>query len=190
LNTHFASPTGGFHLASLPHPPDLNGGHSASEEEKLPVPSLKPGTDNAVPSPNGIIASNLLLLSSYLHEPSYTILAKKTIDAFAIEIIQHPFLFVSMLSAVVLEAVGVKSVIAIGYGKLDHLTGFGRTVVWLEGDQRQPWLRQRNELLRDLRAREDGQARLLLCEAGGCRELKERELESRSEQQEGSSNSG
>lgn len=85
-------------------------------------------------SPNGIIATNLLLLSSYLEEPSYKTIAKQTVDAFAVGMAQHPFLFVSMLCAIVLWAVGVKSVVAVGNVAAHGLGGFGRTVVKLQDE--------------------------------------------------------
>lgn len=178
LNTHFLSPTGGFHL--IPDPPSTQSRLSkeeVGEEQIVRIMSLKPGSDNALPSPNGVIASNLLLLSSYLEEPSYQTLAKQTIDAFAVEIVQHPFLFVTMLSAVVLEAVGVKSVVAVGKAEVHQFNGFGRTVVRLQVTQGQGWLRQRNQLLDGVKLREGEKSRVMICEAGTCRELKDGELE-------------
>jgi uncharacterized protein YyaL (SSP411 family) len=180
LNAHFASPSGGFNLTRTPPSSksdlvqnDLEG------EPSVPIMTLKPGSDNALPSPNGIIASNLLLLSSYLEDPSYRAMAKRTIDAFAIEIIQHPFLFVSMLSAVVLEAVGVKSVVVAGPAVVDHLGGFGRTVIRLYKNHGQEWLVARNELLSGI-TREGGEnGRVMICEAGTCRELKDEDLDAR-----------
>lgn len=102
-------------------------------------------------------------------------MAKKTIDAFAIEIIQHPFLFVSMLSAIVLEAVGVKSFVAIGDVKVDHLSGFGRTVVKVNGQQGCDWLKGRNSLLRGLERTSSDLGRVLICEAGTCRAVRDGE---------------
>ena len=79
----------------------------------------KPGSDTSMPSPNGVTAMNLLLLSSYLEDSTYKRQARETIDAFAVEIIQHPFLYVSMLSALVLDTFGIS----------DSDQGFGRTLV-------------------------------------------------------------
>jgi uncharacterized protein YyaL (SSP411 family) len=182
LNTSFSSTTGGYNLISTPLLQESNrSGDRFEDAPDVPIVNLKPGSDNAIPSPNGIIATNLLLLSSYLDEPSYKAIAKKTIDAFAIEIIQHPFLFVSMLSAVVLEAVGVKSVVATGEAKVDQYSGFGRTVVRLNDKQGCEWLRGRNSVLRELKT--DGeQGRVLNCEAGTCRAMKEGELDASREE--------
>jgi uncharacterized protein YyaL (SSP411 family) len=143
---------------------------------------LKPGSDSALPSPNGLVACNLLLLSSYLSESSYRTLAQQTINVFAIELVQHPFLFVSMLSAIVLEAVGVKSIVVIGDAEAHQLSGFGRTVIKLADKQGQQWLEGRNGLLRGLKPRAGEKGRVMICEAGICRELKDGELDAASGQ--------
>jgi uncharacterized protein YyaL (SSP411 family) len=184
VNNRFASPTGAYNLASTPPPSNSNLPPNGAEEPQIVrIMNLKPGSDNALPSPNGIIASNLLLLSSYLAEPSYKTLAKRTIEAFAIEIIQHPFLFVSMLSAIVLEAVGVRSIVAVGDAALNRLRGFGRTVVRLHGQHGKGWLTERNQLLRGLKLRDGEKSRIMICEAGTCRDMKSDELDARGEQQ-------
>ncbi len=147
--------------------------------------NIKPGSDNALPSPNGIIASNLLLLSSYLDEPRYKKLAKQTIDAFATEIIQHPFLYVTMLSAIVLEAVGVTSVVAIGDATVHQLRGFGRTVIRIDESQRRGWLMGRNQVLKGLNLGRGERSRVMICEAGTCREVKDGEFGAHGEQAQG-----
>lgn len=78
-----------------------------------PLFRLKTGTDAATPSPNGIIAQNLLRLSSLLEDDSYKTLAKQTCGAFAAEILQHPFLYVNLLDVIVGLKVGVKSVTGV-----------------------------------------------------------------------------
>jgi uncharacterized protein YyaL (SSP411 family) len=122
---------------------------------------LKPGTDNSLPSPNGVIANNLMYFSSYVPEKQqeYVAKARNVLDAFAVEIIQHPWLYVGMLSAVVMEQVGVKRLVApkdMGDLELGKVKGFGRVVV------------------------KDDVRSFVICEGGGngvCRELKEGELE-------------
>ncbi|KAK5087939.1 hypothetical protein LTR05_002155 [Lithohypha guttulata] len=106
---------------------------------------LKPGTDNTVPSPNGIIVSNLFYLSSYaktapqlqndlaLGDRLYA-QAKGTIDAFAVEALQHPFLYVTLLAGVVMENLGMHSLMVPPDMSLEEvqrrgLRGFSRTVV-------------------------------------------------------------
>lgn len=183
VNARFSSPTGGYNFTSTPWSSESGVPQNVLEDGHIsPIMELKPGSDNALPSPNGIIAANLLLLSSYLGEPSYQKLAKQTIDAFAIEILQHPFLFVSMLSAIILEALGVKSVVAIGDTVVHHLVGFGKTVIRLHGRQEEKWLMERNHLLRCLELREGEKGRMMICRAGICRELEEGDLDARGDQ--------
>jgi uncharacterized protein YyaL (SSP411 family) len=180
VNTHFASATGAYNLISAPASPQFNMAKNGYEEgQRASIMNLKPGSDNALPSPNGVIASNLLLLASYLEEPSYKMIAKRTIDAFAVEIVQHPFLFVSMLSAIVLQAAGVKTLVALGDAALYELAGFGRTLVRLQDKQKQEWLKSRNQLLNNLQPRDNEKRRVMICEAGNCRELKDGELDGR-----------
>ncbi|OJD18288.1 hypothetical protein AJ78_01664 [Emergomyces pasteurianus Ep9510] len=78
-----------------------------------PLFRLKTGTDAATPSPNGVIARNLLRLSILLQDDSYQRLARETVNAFAVEIMQHPFLFVGLLDVIVGLEVGVKGVVGV-----------------------------------------------------------------------------
>lgn len=183
LNTHFASPTGGYTLTSATPFSKADLPQNGPEEaQSMPLMNIKPGSDNALPSPNGIIATNLLLLGSYLEERSYEKLAKRVIDAFAIEIVQHPFLFVSMLSANVLEAVGVKSVVAVGDAVVHQLGGFGRTVTKSQARPGREWLMERNPLLKSQKLGDGERGRVMICEAGTCREPKDGELDAHGEQ--------
>ncbi|KAK2791869.1 hypothetical protein FQN52_004310 [Onygenales sp. PD_12] len=97
------SATSGYYTTSSALSPDIPG----------PLFRLKPGTDAATPSTNGVIAQNLLRLSVLLEDEAYKRLAKETCNAFSVEIMQHPFLFVGLLDAVVGLEVGVKGVIGI-----------------------------------------------------------------------------
>ena len=104
---------------------------------------LKPGTDTALPSPNGTICTNLLYLSSYILSQNsssssssiserYIATAQATLDAFAVEILQHPFLYVTLLGALIMEQVGVKCIVAPSTTRdpeMRRLKGWGRTVV-------------------------------------------------------------
>ena len=136
---------------------------------------LKPGTDTALPSPNGVVAMSLLYLASYClsddaeRSRNYMRAARQTIDAFAVEVIQHPFLFVTLLGAVVLDAVGVKTIQVegeIGEAEIRSLNGWGRTLVRLAGTG-------------------TGEKRVLLCEDGVCREMVEGELDKMEYDEEG-----
>lgn len=152
--------------------------HTPSPSSPPPLLRLKSGTDAAMPSTNGIIAQNLFLLSSYLEDDSYRKLGIETCNAFAVEMIQHPFLFVSLMGAVVMKECGVKSVVVSGprddfVKKARKLVGGqSRTIVRVGGGAKSSWLEQRNETLKGVKA---DRARLLVCEAGVCREMKEGE---------------
>ncbi len=70
---------------------------------------LKDGMDTTLPSTNGIAASNLFRLGAMLGDDDYTALARETIHAFEVEMLQHPWLFPSLLSGVVAARLGGKS---------------------------------------------------------------------------------
>ena len=151
ISTHFASPSGAFY--QVPQSPS-----TASATNT--VLRLKPGTDSSLPSSNGVIANQALYLSSYFpdSQPEYAAQAAGVLNAFAVEIIQHPFLFTNMLSAIVIQNTGVKGVIVPNNTtdkEVNKIKGFGRTVV--KGDVE----------------------KIMVCEKDGrCRELGEGELES------------
>lgn len=137
---------------------------------------LKDGMDNAEPSTNGLSASNLNRLSSFLNDAEYAKLAKQTALAFEAEIAQHPFLFVSLLDAVVVGKLGVRGVTVTGdeefvRGALVKLRATlvpNQTVVVLTERADSAWLRQRNSLLKDVDAARN---RIEVCESGACREV-------------------
>ena len=78
-----------------------------------PLLRLKTGTESATPSVNGVIARNLLRLSALLGDESYRTLARQTCNTFAVEIIQHPFLFVGMLDVIVGLQIGTRTVTGV-----------------------------------------------------------------------------
>jgi uncharacterized protein YyaL (SSP411 family) len=113
---------------------DTSGGYFQAARSMDQIMRLKPGTDNALPSPNGVICQNLLYLSSYQldQQDEYINKARKVLNAFAVEIIQHPFLYVSLLAGLVLEQFGVKHLVAPDSMRdrdVRKLRGFGRTVI-------------------------------------------------------------
>ncbi len=62
--------------------------------------------DTVIPSTNATSASNLFRLGAALGDSSYTKLAKETVNAFEIEMLQHHFLFVGLLTGVVTARLG------------------------------------------------------------------------------------
>lgn len=137
LDTHFLTGTSGGYL------------QAAKSDPTRPAPDqilrLKPGMENTTPSPNGMIATNLLYLASYARTaPKFSSdlslaaklerQAKCVIDAFAVEALQHPFLYVTLLGGVVMESLGVAGLLIPDSMDLDEvqergLRGFSRTVV-------------------------------------------------------------
>jgi uncharacterized protein YyaL (SSP411 family) len=75
---------------------------------------LKSGMDKSQPSTNAVSASNLFRLGSLLTNArggeAYLLQAKQTVNAFEAEILQYPWLFVSLLNGVVTVRLGVKRV--------------------------------------------------------------------------------
>jgi uncharacterized protein YyaL (SSP411 family) len=135
--------------------------------------------DNAEPSTNGLSAQNLFRLGSLLADESYTASAKSTVQAFEAELLQHPFLFASMLVPVVESRLGVRGVVVVGQSQAGKQwlrayrgrVSVGETVVNLDskdGGKKEgaAWLRQRNPLLRDLKGE-----KILVCEGTTCKEL-------------------
>ncbi|KAI2791238.1 hypothetical protein POX_c04095 [Penicillium oxalicum] len=107
LNEHFLSKTetsssGYFNTSSEPTP-GMPG----------PLFRLKTGTESATPSVNAIIARNLLRLAALLEEDQYRTLARQTCNSFAVEILQHPFLFVGLLDVVVGLQIGTRIVTGV-----------------------------------------------------------------------------
>ena len=161
LDKHFQDDDAGGYF-QVPAP-------SSASSQQQHIVRLKPGTDNALRSPNGIVAMNLLYLSSYMNdlEGRYVKAARRTIDAFAVEVIQHPFLFATLLGAMVLDAVGVKTIQVegdISDAEIRSLNGWGRTLVRLSST---------------------GEKRVLLCEGGVCREMVEGELDKMEDDEDG-----
>ncbi|KAJ5091708.1 hypothetical protein NUU61_006578 [Penicillium alfredii] len=83
-----------------------------------PLLRLKTGTESATPSVNGVIARNLLRLGALLADDRYRTLARQTCNSFAVEIMQHPFLFVGLLDVIVGLQIGTRTVTGV-FGTTD-----------------------------------------------------------------------
>ncbi|KAI9699390.1 MAG: hypothetical protein M1836_003001 [Candelina mexicana] len=153
-----------------------------STEDSQPdlILRLKDGMDSAEPSTNGISAQNLYRLSSLLDDEEYLRLAGKTVQAFEAEIMQHPFLFSSLLVGVVCGNVGMRGVVVCGeeeeeggggvqeaLRKIRSGVSTNGTLLRLGGGAKSMWLRERNGLLSGMDA---SRARVQICEGGACRE--------------------
>lgn len=153
-----SSDSPGFYTTPSPHPPDL-------------LMRLKSGMDAAEPSSNNISARNLYRLGSMLDDACYFKKAKETVEAFEAEVEQFPFTFSGMLGSVVMDHLGLKGVVLTGENdevlkRLRQTVRPNSTVVAL-GKGKAPWLRKRNDLLKQMDAEKDG---VFVCEGGACRE--------------------
>jgi len=153
------------------------GFYSTADSQPDLLLRLKDGMDNAEPSTNGVSASNLNRLASILEDDDYRLKAKKTAEAFEAEVMQHPFLFTSMMDAVVVSKLGMSNYALCGEGpeideavqRLRMQPRPTRTLVRLGGGGAQSeWLRGRNQLLASMDA---GKASVQLCEGMSCRML-------------------
>ncbi|PGG95417.1 hypothetical protein GX51_08254 [Blastomyces parvus] len=129
LNTHFLAPgptpapapssTTSTTTEPAPPPSSSTGYYTTpstihqTSAQPAPLFRLKTGTDASTPSPNGVIAQNLLRLSTLLDDDTYKRLARETVSAFAVEIMQHPFLFVGLLDVIVGLEVGVRGIVGV-----------------------------------------------------------------------------
>ena len=143
----------------------------------------KDAMDNAEPSVNGASASNLYRLGSLLHDEQYEKMGKQTVAAFEVEIGQHPGLFSGMMSSVVASKLGMKGLMVVGDGeaaqaaliKARETVRPNYTIARVSNDTSSKWLRNRNELLKDL----DGSKEMVqLCEGGACKLLDAKEVKS------------
>jgi len=152
---------------------------------------LKDGLDSQEPSTNGTSTINLHRLATILSSPppsspSFLTYATQTCDAFSPEILQHPFLFCSLLPAIVASNLGIRSVVLAGdpedpelkkqrsrlRGKLLTNT----TIVQVDpkkvksGDEDVRWLLGRNEVLGEVlnRVEKKGKGMVQICEGNRC----------------------
>lgn len=147
---------------------------STPEGQKDLIMRLKDGMDNAEPGTNGLSAHNLDRLGALLEDNAYTKKARQTASAFEAELMQHPFLFPSMMDAVVAGRLGIQHTVITGEGQ--------RVEEWLRRYREKPagletvsrigqglgeWLTQRNALVKAMDANREG---VMVCEAGMCKE--------------------
>jgi uncharacterized protein YyaL (SSP411 family) len=147
---------------------------STPENQTDLIMRLKDGMDNAEPGTNGVSARNLYRLSALLEDEEYAKRARETVSAFEAEIMQHPFLFPSMMDAVVAGKLGMRHIVVSGKGERvdewlkryrDKPAGLS-TVSRVDADSGD-WLKQRNPLVKAMDAGREG---VMVCENGACRE--------------------
>lgn len=136
----------------------------------------KDTADNAEPGINGVSAWNLLRLGSLLDDAAYEEKGKQTIASFGPDLRKQPAAYSGLLSASAAAHAGLKGVVLAGEGKLVSaaVKRVHETVrpVWtvlrVGHGTKGEWLRNRNQLLKDL----DGSKEVVqLCEGKTCRLL-------------------
>lgn len=147
---------------------------STPEHQTDLIMRLKDGMDNAEPGTNGISARNLDRLGALLEDEQYTRKARETTSAFEAEIMQHPFLFPSMMDAVVVGKLGLQHVVLTGDGeRVDNwLKRYrqkpqGLRAISRVGPKTSNWLKERNHLIGEMDVSKEG---VLVCENGACRD--------------------
>lgn len=147
---------------------------STPENQTDLIMRLKDGMDNTEPGTNGVSARNLDRLGALLEDEEYVKRARETASAFEAEIMQHPFLFPSMMDTVVAGKLGMRHVVITGEGE--------RVEKWLQRHREKPsslgvvsrvgkemgeWLKKRNQLVASMDAAKEG---VMVCENGACRD--------------------
>ncbi|KAL2022995.1 hypothetical protein VTK56DRAFT_4210 [Thermocarpiscus australiensis] len=108
-----------------------SGGFYSTEAATLSptILRLKSGMDKSQPSTNAVAASNLFRLGAVLpvdNDEEYVAQARETLAAFEAEILQHPWLFASLLTSVVTARLGVRKV-RVKKGDEEALRGYYTT---------------------------------------------------------------
>ncbi|KAF3768785.1 hypothetical protein M406DRAFT_82026 [Cryphonectria parasitica EP155] len=93
-------------VTPMAHHSACGGFYSTTDEASHVILRLKDGMDTAQPSTNAISASNLFRLGVMLGDTHYTKLARETINAFEVEALQYPWLFIGLLGGVVTARLG------------------------------------------------------------------------------------
>ncbi|KAL1894869.1 hypothetical protein Sste5346_005556 [Sporothrix stenoceras] len=141
---------------------------------------LKDGMDTTLPATNAVAASNLFRLGSVLDDANYTHLARETIHAFEVEMLQHSWLFPGLLSQIVSARLGGPQVATLASGPLASDAVVAeyfqrpraglRSLVYVEGGATNngkettasSWLLARNPSLVDLPTKEAGEGSYVL----------------------------
>lgn len=167
---------------------DNSGGFFATpSDSKDLILRLKDGMDSQEPSINGISANNLRRLATLLGDDEYQKRALATTSAFSAEILQHPFLFISMMPSIVTDNLGARSILMAGnpldpaiekqlskvrseglHSDVDVI--FVNMEKWEENDEGLRWLAERNPTVKAAAeyVRKHGKAFVEVCAAGRC----------------------
>lgn len=90
----------------MAHHSACGGFYSTTDDAPHVILRLKDGMDTAQPSTNAVSTSNLFRLGFILGDTYYKKLARETINAFEVEALQYPWLFIGLLGGVVTARLG------------------------------------------------------------------------------------
>lgn len=150
------------------HRSSSGGFYTTEESAPFTILRLKDGMDTAQPSTNGLSANNLFRLAALLNDKTYSARARETVNAFEVEILQYPWLFVSLLVAVVTARLGVPGPVVVtsrgdeGQSDAEKLPLLPRAearaaLTLRHAGSEERWLLKRNPALGKLLAGEKGQ---------------------------------
>ncbi|KAL7621516.1 hypothetical protein AAE478_008840 [Parahypoxylon ruwenzoriense] len=87
---------------------------------------IKDAMDTSQPSVNAVSVSNLFRLGGLLGDEKYTYLAKESVNAFGVEMLEHPNLFPGLLCGIVPWKLGGRHWIVVGENP-SHLAAFHKS---------------------------------------------------------------
>ncbi|KAI1103198.1 hypothetical protein F4804DRAFT_333501 [Jackrogersella minutella] len=89
---------------------------------------IKDAMDTSQPSVNAVSVSNLFRLGGLLGDDKYTYLAKESVNAFGVEMLEHPNLFPGLLCGIIPWKLGGEHLIAVGENPApEKLAAFHKT---------------------------------------------------------------
>jgi uncharacterized protein YyaL (SSP411 family) len=88
--------------------------YSTTHDAPYTILRVKEGIDGSQPSVNSVSVSNLFRLGALLNDEKYTYLAKSSVNAFGVEILEHPNLFPGLLCGIVSWRLGGRQWVSVG----------------------------------------------------------------------------
>lgn len=142
-------------VTPMAHHSSCGGFYSTIDEAPQVILRLKDGMDTAQPSTNAVSTSNLFHLGTILADKEYMETARETINAFEVETLQYPWLFIGLLGAVITARLGATCQVTetvdseVCREAYKHPHREVRSLVFLKSKS---WLEKRNPLLSGLTA--------------------------------------
>ncbi|KAI1153833.1 duf255 domain-containing protein [Nemania diffusa] len=90
------------------------GFYSSTLDAPHTILRVKEGIDGSQPSVNSVSVSNLFRLGALLSDKKYTYLAKASVNAFSVEILEHPNLFPGLLCGIIPWRLGGRHWVSVG----------------------------------------------------------------------------